>query len=394
MSRVYLHRLAVIALLALMPVSLFAQDKDLDEKIKGKEGELQKLREEINKERKNIREIEKKERNVADYIARLEKEGNLTGKLLSGLEEKEKLLEEQVEKLRGDLETSEMIYRHRLQVFSARLREMYKDGPRFVWQELLSASDFSDLLQRYKFISMIAENDAAMIADVRDRKETIERQEAELTELLYDVTVSRGEKETELENLKANEAKRRRNLADLQVSKEQSRKRAEELEESEKRLQNLIEGLEKARLEQAQEWGEYGEGDFLSLKGKMPRPVDGTISRGFGRFRHPEFGTVTFNTGVDISSRAGRPVRAVARGRIEYSGNLPGYGNCIILNHGGGYYTLYAHITKIKVSQGRQVERGQLLGEVGREGAGGGETMHFEIRKSKKALDPSEWFSR
>ena len=73
---------------------------------------------------------------------------------------------------------------------------------------------------------------------------------------------------------------------------------------------------------------------------------------------------------------------------------LPGYGNCIIINHGAGYYTLYAHASRIFVKQSEQIERGKVIAEAG-EGAQGAESpLHFEIRKSKKALDPAEWMGR
>jgi septal ring factor EnvC (AmiA/AmiB activator) len=382
-----------ILLAALAAGTALSQERDLDESIRSKEDELQKLRREIRDQRKRISDLEEQEKDVADYIARLENEEKLMKRLLSGLEDKESMLEEQVSTLRMDLETSEIIYSHRLDVFSKRLREIYKDGPKHVWQELLTAEDFPDLLQRYKFLSLIAEGDAAMIADVRERKAGIETQEAEITELLAEVSASRSEKETELRRLGENEAKRRQMLADLQTSKTQAQRRARELEEREQAMQDLIAQLERSRLSSQQDWGDYGEGDFSSLKGRLDRPVSGTVTREFGRFRHPEYGTITYNTGIDISTRTGEPVRAVARGRVEYAGDLPGYGNCIILNHGGGYYTLYAHTSAIFVSQAAQVERGDVIAEAGSSAAGGG-NVHFEIRQAKKALDPAEWLAR
>lgn len=384
----------LIALTALAAGPVMSQDRDLDENIKGKENELQKLRREIREQRRKISEIEEQEKDVSGYITRLGKEEKLMKKLLSGLEDKETMLEEQVGELRSDLETNEIVYRHRLEVFSRRFREIYKDGPRHVWQELLAAEDFSDLLQRYKFLSLIAERDATMISKVREQKVGIEIQEAELTELLQEVSGSRAEKESELRKLDENEAKRRLTLAELRTSREHHQKRAGELEEREKKLQNIIAELEKSRLTHSQEWGDYGVGDFASLKGRLPRPVDGNVTRKFGRFRHPEYGTVTFNTGIDISTRTGEPVRAVARGRVEYAGDLPGYGNCIILNHSGGYYTLYAHASAIFVAQSSQVEKGSVIAEAGNAASGAGGTIHFELRKSKKALDPGKWLVR
>ena len=386
--------ISVIALAALAAGPAMPQDRAIEENIISKEDELQKLRRQIREQRKKISKIEEQEQDVNEYIAKLNKEEKLMKRLLSGLEDKEMMLEEQTGGLRSDLEMSGIVYRHRLDIFSGRLREIYKQGPRHVWQELLTAEDFPDLLQRYKFLSLIAERDAAMIADVRERRAEIEIQEAELTELLQEVSSARAEKESELQKLDENEAKRRQTLADLKTSKKQHLKRAEELEEREEKLQNLIVELEKSRLTRSQDWGDYGEGNFPSLKGRLPRPVDGNVTREFGRFRHPEYGTVTFNTGIDISTRTGEPVRAVARGRVEYAGDLPGYGNCIILNHGDGYYTLYAHASAIFVAQASQIEKGRVIAEAGDAAFGSGGTIHFEIRKSKKALDPGDWLAR
>jgi septal ring factor EnvC (AmiA/AmiB activator) len=371
-----------------------AQDRDLDERIHGKERELEKLRNEIAEHRKKIREVEKQEKDISEYLRKLKKEAELTQKLLDGLEEKESMLEMQIGGVRRELETSEVVYRHRLRILAGRIREMYKEGSRRMWQEILDAQDFADLLQRYKFLSLIAERDAALVSDVRERKTDIERQEADLTELLHEVSIARNEKKNELDRLKQNQSKREGTLSELKSKKSAYERKAAELVKAEKQLQGLIDELEKRRLEQAKEWDAYGEKDFLGLKGKMSPPVEGNVVRPFGRFTHPEFGTVTFNTGLDIECRTGSPVRAVARGKVEYASTLPGYGNCIILNHGGGYYTLYAHASRIFVEQGEQVEPKQVIAETGAGASSESTPLHFEIRKSKKALDPREWIAR
>ncbi len=372
----------------------WAQQEDLDERIHGKEQELEKLRKAIAEQRKKIREVEEKEKDIAGYMEKLGHEESLTRELLDGLAEKEAMLGEQVRGIRGELETNETVYQHRIHVLATRVREMYKEGPRMMWQELMGANDFADLLQRYKFLSLIAERDAALVSNVREKKTEIERQEADLTELLQEVSVARDEKESELGRLKNNQAKREQTLVGLKKRKIVYQKKAEELAEAEKQLRDLIDGLEKRRLEQAKQWGDYGEQDFLRLRGKMPSPVEGTVVRSFGRFKHSEFGTVTFNTGLDIESRVGSPVRAVARGKVEYASALPGYGNCIIVNHGGGYYSLYAHTSRIFVEQGEIIEPGRVIAETGAGESGTVTPLHFEIRKSKKALDPTEWLAR
>jgi septal ring factor EnvC (AmiA/AmiB activator) len=389
------RRAAIVFLLAAhltwWPAAVGSQEKDLDDKIKSKEEQLQKLRDDIADQRRKIADIEKREKNEIEYLRRLEREEKLTRRLLTGLGEKENMYDQQAGALRKDLESNEEVYKHRLGILSRRLREMYKEGRKEMWQELLNASDFSDLMQRYKFLTLIAERDADLVKDVRERGAEIERQEAAITEALHEVTVAKQEKQAELGKLRENERKRKATLNDLGSSKQAYQKRIAELAESQKKLLDFIEELERRRLEQAKDWASYGERDFAGLKGRLIHPIEGKTVREYGRFKHPEFGTVTFNSGIDIEARADAPVRAVAKGRVEYVDALPGYGNCIIVNHGNGYYTLYAHADRSLVKQGEKVEAGSVIAEVGR---GAESPFHFEIRKSKEALDPRDWLRK
>ena len=400
MTLIDARRALAVAVVAFLPAfaGLSAawgqQEGSLDERFKAKDAELQKLRREIADHRKKIEEVEKKEKDIAGYLAKLDLEEKLTKRLLSGISEKEDMLTEQVTVLRRDLDYSEKVYDRRLTILSKRLREMYKNGPQDAWQELLQAHDFADLLQRYKFLSTIAERDANLVQEVRQRKTDIAHREANLTEALAQATLSRREKEAELTRLKENERKRKKTLAELKTSKGKYQKRIDELARAERELQAIIENLEQERTVEPQAWEAYAEKDFPALKGRMAPPVAGAQVRGFGQSKHPEFGTVTFNPGVDIEARPGSPVRAVAKGKVEYASLLPGFGNCIIIAHGQGYYTLYAHTSKIFIKQGAMVSGGDVIAEVGDSSAGASNPFHFEIRKSKKPLDPAEWLKR
>jgi septal ring factor EnvC (AmiA/AmiB activator) len=301
------------------------------------------------------------------------------------------MLEEQVDGLRKSLRRNEDIYAHRLKLFSSRLRVIYKEGKRNFWQELLCSKSFSDLVQNYKFFVMVASSDASLIEDLRERRDRISREETELTSMLYQVTVAEGEKKTELARLEKNREERKSALSRLEREEETHQRMIEELAAAEENLVDIIAGLEKKRDRLRRMGGDYGEPDFGSLKGRMIRPVEGVTARKFGKSRHPKYGTVTFNSGIDVKAREGSPIRAVARGRVEYSGALAGYGNCIIINHSGGYNSKYARTGGIYVEQGSQVEEGDVIAEVGPEGSSQGENFHFEIRHSKQAMDPGEW---
>lgn len=384
---------AALAAAAPGPAVRAQTEEPLESRLKQKDGELQRLRQEIAAERKKIEEVEKRERDLSDYIGKLQNEERLTKRLLQSLSEKQGMLDERVQGLRRELEVSEVLYRRRLTILSKRLREMYKDGPRHGWQELLQANDFADLLQRYKFIAAIAEQDANLVEDVRSRKTSIARREAELTEKLQEVSSSRQEKERELARLRENERKRTRSLAELKTSKGKSQKRIEQLAKAERDLQAIIEALEKQRTAAPPAaWEANAERDFQALKGRMQPPVVGVEVRGFGESRHPEYKTVTFNPGIDIETRPGSPVRAVAKGMVEMASAVPGLGNMIIIAHGQGYYTLYVHAAKIFVKQGAMVAAGDVIAETGP--TAGGNPFQFQIRKSKTPLNPAEWLKR
>ena len=109
---------------------------------------------------------------------------------------------------------------------------------------------------------------------------------------------------------------------------------------------------------------------------------------------HPRFGTETVRTGIDIEAAEGTPIRAVAPGAVAYRGWLKGYGNLLVLDHGDGYYTLYAHASQILVDEGDQVKGGELVGRVGETGSVEGPRLHFEVRYQSRAEDPQPWLRR
>ena len=134
--------------------------------------------------------------------------------------------------------------------------------------------------------------------------------------------------------------------------------------------------------------------DFERLKGALPWPTDGRIVVGFGRVRHPRFGTVTPHPGLDLEPGPGAPVRAVAVGRIVFSRRYGGYGRTVVIDHGARYLSVYAHLAAATVSEGESVAPGQKIGFVAEGNQGGKSKLYFEIRHEGKALDPAPWLRR
>lgn len=129
-----------------------------------------------------------------------------------------------------------------------------------------------------------------------------------------------------------------------------------------------------------------------SNPGKLLRPVPGAVSSGFGTRIHPITGGVKMHNGVDMNASMGTPIKAAADGKVILSGVKGGYGNTVMIDHGGGMVTLYAHQSKLGVSVGQSVTRGQVIGWVGSTGQSTGPHLHFEVRINGTPANPVNYW--
>jgi septal ring factor EnvC (AmiA/AmiB activator) len=179
-------------------------------------------------------------------------------------------------------------------------------------------------------------------------------------------------------------------LRDVELERSDLKDDMLELDLSEQKLTYLLDDLERQR-ETRRAMPDTSNSELTRLAGQLDWPVQGDVLRGFGRSVHPRFQTVTLNNGVNIAAHLGAPVAAVATGKVEFSDRLPGFGQCVILDHGAGYYTLYAHLDRLFVTASEEIARGQVIAEVGRPEPGEPAQLYFEIRHGKTPLDPMDW---
>ena len=225
------------------------------------------------------------------------------------------------------------------------------------------------------------------------RQEARERARRELVELRSAVDGERAQVATQAE-------RRRTLLQDVREDRAAHERLAEELTEAARRLETLVRSLARrapARRAVARATPAPAPGPVVGFgkeRGQLPWPTEGRVVTGFGRETHPRFGTETLRTGIAIEAPEGTPIRAVAVGTVAYRGWLKGYGNLLVLDHGDGYYTLYAHASQILVDEGDQVKGGELIGRVGETGSVEGPRLHFEVRYQSRAEDPQLWLRR
>jgi septal ring factor EnvC (AmiA/AmiB activator) len=207
--------------------------------------------------------------------------------------------------------------------------------------------------------------------------------------------------EAERSALNEEAARRRALLAEVRDDRATHERMAAELEDASRRLEALVSQLTRrlaarpAAVKPSEPAGPRPPAIGLgALRGQLPWPAEGRIVAGFGRQVHPRFGTETFRRGVDIEAEEGAPVRAVYAGTVLYRGWLKGYGNLIILDHGSGYYTLYAHASELLVAEGDRVRAGQGIARVGDTGSLEGSRLYFEVRYQGRPEDPEQWLRR
>jgi septal ring factor EnvC (AmiA/AmiB activator) len=385
-------RSIITIIIALALAGSLARAQSLDTKISAQKRELEQIQQEIKKHREKSRALDREQTNVMKQLSQLDKDIALSNKLLKGLEQQEALLTEQIDSLRVGVILEERSLDYQREKLARRLRQMYKRGSTHQWQFLLASPNMQDIVRRYKFMRLVAERDAALIDEVASRKLGLEHEQATLTEAMVDVVSLKAEHAQEQQRLESSKKDRVAMLSRIKNEKSKNDQAVEELKRSQEKLKDLIASLEQKRL--SDDGAFVPTGDFSKLKGKLIRPVKGNITKKFGQNRHPKFGTVTFNNGVNIKAAPGTPIRAVAGGRVEFVDWISGYGNCIILNHGGGYYTLYAHVADIFVRPGQAVAPKDVIAEVGDSGSLNGYECHFEIRKAKDSLNPMDWFAK
>lgn len=371
------------------------QPSQTDVEIESQRRELESLRKQLDERREISKDLKGKEKSLLGQLRETEKSLQLTMRYLNALEKRRRTVSANLGDATNELARTAIQLDTDRRRLAWRVREIYKRGRSADLEYVLSARSFGDLVARTYYLARIAQEDRGQVlltqarrSQVQDTKTRLESRKRELDRL-------KTETDRERQALSRLTSERRTLLNKIRSDSKSNEQAAQELENASKRIRGLIDQLEKRRL--AAERGAPGTepvllGDFGKNKGRLPWPVHGRVARSFGNQKNPRFNTTTFNSGIDIASTFGTPIAAVAKGRVEYVNWLEGYGKCAIINHGGGFYTLYAHASEIVVTVGKEVAAGETIGRVGDTGSTIGTALHFEIRKGREALNPLEWF--
>jgi murein DD-endopeptidase MepM/ murein hydrolase activator NlpD len=299
---------------------------------------------------------------------------------------------------RANLERSAASLKSQRARLARRLRHMYMEGPAREMEFIISTRSFAGLMMRWDFLQMVAEQDRLLLDNVRSEKERVEASQQKLVTHLREVSVNAQRSARESDKLTGLRRNRANTVRQIQSKREEYEAAAAELERSARAIQGLLAQLERRRQADATKARAEGRnpqpysGDFARGQGQLDWPVQGGIVGRFGLETHPRFGTQVRNDGIDIAAGVGTPVRAVAKGRVDFaSDDYEGVGGMVVLNHGDGYYTLYSHLSDVNVSSGSEVQAGAVIGHSGETGSLKGPVLHFEVRKGSAAMNPESW---
>ncbi len=352
--------------------------------------ELEGLRGRIDDHRQRISNLDREEAEAKRGHGEIQKEIELSRKLVGDMIQHEIVLQERSRLLATELEIRGGTYAARKETLARSLRAMYIRSQRSNLEMVMTSGSFSEFLTGMKVGRTLARLEAGMLKEVQTEGQILRREQRQLNSALAEIWQTREEQNQENDRLEELMAEEMGALRDLETERKGLKNELLQMGINEQKLSYVMTDLEQVRVERSAKQ-QTGDNSLVMLAGDLDWPVRGKLIRGFGRSVHPRFKTVTLNNGYNIAAPSGAPVASVADGTVEYSDQLPGFGQCVILDHGAGYYTLYAHLEGVFVAKGAKIARGQVIAEVGRPAAGDEPQLYFEVRQGRTPLDPADW---
>jgi len=367
-----------------------AQQSDSPEaRLKAERAKLQSLRAEREQLEQRRQSLQNTVHDLSEEVDNLNREADMTASVVRSLDAQLDAINAEVASTTSDLVDAQDELTLKRVILQRRLVDIYKRGPLFSLEVLLSANSFGDLIARYKYLHLIALRDRVLVHRVEDLRNQIDRQRGNLVRFQSDMEENRQEKSDEEQRLRDLQAQQATSLHEAQRNARANDRRIEQLASDEGRLTNVIASLEAARVraERASPNAARAASAFRSSANRLDWPVDGPLLYSFGRVVNPNNTTVRWN-GIGIKAAEGTEVHAVAAGKVRVAEPFGTYGLTVIIEHTGGDYSVYGSLEKVTVKKGDVVGKGDVIGYVGSTDPDLGPHLHFEMRPQGRPVDP------
>jgi septal ring factor EnvC (AmiA/AmiB activator) len=340
-----------------------------------------------------MRELQSTAHDLSTEVVLLDRRADATARIVKTLDKQLAAIATEVRLASADMAQAESELNQKHEVLRRRLVDIYKRGPLFTAEALLSATSFGELIARYKYLHMLALRDRSLVRRVETLRNQVALERDRLVSLQANLVDSKLEKELEEQRLRALEVQQRQQLSRVQSQTRLTENRLARARQTEQQLANTIAAfeIERRRAEATRAPGVRTSSSIRTTDyGHLDWPVDGALVYTFGRAVQPNNTTIRWN-GVGIRASVGSPVRAVAAGRVVSVRQLGTYGLTVIVEHGGGDYSIYGSLSRADVQQGQNIIKGQVVGGVGISDPDLPPHLHFEIRHGGPAVDPATW---
>ena len=375
--------------------------KDIQKDIDSRKTQLQSLRNEIKDIEDKLHRKNKEAISNTEILLSLENKIVLTEKLIRSLNKEERYINGLIQTTEKQIHEMETLLAKLKKQLTQRLQYLYVHGRPTILETVLLAEDWNNAIYRIKYLDVLAEYEKILrqkmkqtLVELSDEKIKLVIERNRKTSLL-------NEKKNEGANLERDKQKRKNILAsikrdkdELEASRSTKTQVISEMEALIKKLYSDKAAMKKREEELARIRAERNKattGNFAKMKGKLPWPVQGPIIRKFGTSRNPNTGVVTENVGIDIQANSGTFVKSVLDGVVSTITYIRGHGNIIIIDHGGGFSTVYAQIDKITVHENEYVQKGNAIASVVKAEDGSVSKLHFEVWGNQNKLNPQIW---
>lgn len=377
--------LCVLALLLCTSATVMAAGID------DKKEELNEVNQNIKKTEEQLEQVREEQKQVSSQLQVIESELVAKEKQLTEVQKKLEETQKSLEVTKKELEEAILAVQEHEELMGERLRAIYMTGTASYLELLLEAKSINDFLDRIQMVKHMIAYDNQILEEMESYRDLVDQKKMKLEREEQEITAMKAEIERQKQEIEEKKQERKQLLAKLEDQEVELEDDLDELEKTSKELEKVIKKLlEEQRKKQQQ--SKYTGGVFT-----WPVPGFYRITSQFGWRIHPIYNTKKFHAGIDIGSSYsggqktniyGQNFVAAADGTVILSQWYGGYGNCVIIDHGGGITTLYAHGSQRLVSTGEKVKRGQPVMKVGSTGASTGVHAHFEVRKNGTPVNP------
>lgn len=383
--------LALYILLGGQAIHMPAYADDLDDQVQDLQGQIDSSR----LEQENWQQVIE---DVSAKLKQIQADLDAANARLQSIQTKQAEINAQIAQTQNEIVKMEAYLKTRQDVLNRRVRAIYMHGQLNYLEVILGANSFSDFANRVELLKRVIRSDYNLILEIQKQKAAIEAKKAQLEEDKRQLDALAAEAEKTRQEIAKKKAEQQKVLDAAKSNKAAAAQMEQDLNAQLASVRNLIqqrlaaaEAARQAAQQQAASDDEGGGGsddNYVQGTGAMGWPCSGPITSPFGYRTHPIFGTTIFHAGIDIGVDYGTPIHAADSGVVVYSGWISGYGNAVIIDHGGGISTLYGHNQSLAVSEGQSVSKGSVIAYAGSTGNSTGPHCHFEVDVNGSPVNP------